>query len=224
MHVRHLSVADFRSWPAADVAFEPGPAVLIGSNGQGKTNLVEALGYVATLGSHRVSSDAPLVRQRGRAGGRSGGGRRRCPRDARRARDRARAREPGQAERLARSAARARCWGSCASSSSRRRTSAIVRGDPTERRRFLDDLVVARAPRLAGVRADYERVLKQRAALLKSAARGPARRATSARSTSGTGIWPSTGRSCCGPDWPRCGRCARSRRPRMPRSLRPARR
>src|SRR4051794_5109818 len=62
MHVRHLSVADFRSWAAADVAFEPGPAVLIGSNGQGKTNLIEALGYVATLGSHRVSSDAPLVR------------------------------------------------------------------------------------------------------------------------------------------------------------------
>src|SRR3954471_18740514 len=62
MHVRHLSVADFRSWAAADVAFEPGPAVLIGSNGQGKTNLVEAIGYVATLGSHRVSSDAPLVR------------------------------------------------------------------------------------------------------------------------------------------------------------------
>ena len=62
MYVRHLQVTDFRSWPQADLAFEPGASVLVGSNGQGKTNLVEALGYVATLGSHRVSGDAPLVR------------------------------------------------------------------------------------------------------------------------------------------------------------------
>ena len=62
MYVRHLTVADFRSWPAAEVGFEPGPAVLVGANGQGKTNLVEALGYLATLGSHRVATDAPLVR------------------------------------------------------------------------------------------------------------------------------------------------------------------
>src|SRR6478752_1362161 len=62
MFVRHLSVADFRSWAAAEVALEPGPNVLVGANGQGKTNLIEALGYLATLGSHRVSTDAPLVR------------------------------------------------------------------------------------------------------------------------------------------------------------------
>ena len=62
MYVRHLQVTDFRSWPHADLALEPGTTVLVGANGQGKTNLVEAVGYVATLGSHRVSSDAPLVR------------------------------------------------------------------------------------------------------------------------------------------------------------------
>jgi recombinational DNA repair ATPase RecF len=62
MYVRHLRVNDFRSWESADVAFEPGASVLVGSNGQGKTNLIEALGYVATLSSHRVPSDAPLVR------------------------------------------------------------------------------------------------------------------------------------------------------------------
>jgi DNA replication and repair protein RecF len=62
MYVRHLSVADFRSWPSAEVSFDAGPAVLIGPNGQGKTNLVEALGYLATLGSHRVAADAPLIR------------------------------------------------------------------------------------------------------------------------------------------------------------------
>src|ERR1700760_970682 len=63
MFVRHLSVADFRSWPAAEVAFEPGPNVLVGANGQGKTNLIEALGYVATLTSHRASGAPPLVRR-----------------------------------------------------------------------------------------------------------------------------------------------------------------
>ena len=62
MYVRHLQVRDFRSWEQADLTFPPGPSVLIGANGQGKTNLVEAIGYLATLGSHRVATDAPLVR------------------------------------------------------------------------------------------------------------------------------------------------------------------
>ena len=62
MLVRHLQVTDFRSWPQADLVLQPGPNVLIGSNGQGKTNLVEAICYLATLGSHRVATDAPLVR------------------------------------------------------------------------------------------------------------------------------------------------------------------
>src|SRR5882762_3189471 len=62
MYVRHLSVSDFRSWVSADLALDPGASVLVGSNGQGKTNLIEALGYVATLSSHRVPTDAPLVR------------------------------------------------------------------------------------------------------------------------------------------------------------------
>ncbi|HEY3608856.1 MAG TPA: AAA family ATPase, partial [Pseudonocardiaceae bacterium] len=62
MLVRHLQVTDFRSWPQADLVLESGPNVLIGSNGQGKTNLVEAIGYLATLASHRVATDAPLVR------------------------------------------------------------------------------------------------------------------------------------------------------------------
>jgi len=62
VYVRHLQVVDFRSWAHADLAFDPGVSVFVGSNGQGKTNLVEAIGYVATLGSHRVATDAPLVR------------------------------------------------------------------------------------------------------------------------------------------------------------------
>jgi DNA replication and repair protein RecF len=168
MHVRHLSVADFRSWTAADVAFEPGPAVLIGPNGQGKTNLVEALGYTATLGSHRVSSDAPLVR----AGAERAVVRAAVAADGRELRVELEI-VPGRANRAKLNGApvsRPRdVLGALRVVLFAPEDLAIVRGDPSERRRFLDELVVARTPWLAGVRADYERVLKQRAALLKSA-------------------------------------------------------
>jgi DNA replication and repair protein RecF len=173
MHVRHLSVADFRSWHTADVAFEPGPAVLVGANGEGKTNLVEALNYVATLGSHRVATDAPLVRS---------GAERAVIRAAVVADDRELRVEleitPGRANRARLNGApvnRPReVLGALRTVLFAPEDLAIVRGDPAERRRFLDELVVARSPRFAAVRSDYERVLKQRAALLKSA--GAARR------------------------------------------------
>ena len=63
MYVRALSVTDFRSWPQADLVLEPGVTVLVGANGQGKTNLVEAVGYLATLSSHRVSTEHAMIRQ-----------------------------------------------------------------------------------------------------------------------------------------------------------------
>ena len=168
MYVRHLSVTDFRSWPAAEVAFEPGPSVLVGPNGQGKTNLVEALGYVATLGSHRVATDAPLVREG-------------APRAVVRAAVVSAGREllveleinPGKANRarLNRSPVpRPReVLGALRSVLFAPEDLALVRGDPGERRRFLDELLTQRTPRFAGVRADYDRVLKQRGALLKTA-------------------------------------------------------
>jgi DNA replication and repair protein RecF len=62
VYVRHLTVADFRSYASAELPLEPGVTTLVGLNGQGKTNLVEAIGYQATLSSHRVSTDQPLVR------------------------------------------------------------------------------------------------------------------------------------------------------------------
>jgi DNA replication and repair protein RecF len=173
MHVRHLSVTDFRSWISADVAFEPGPTVLVGANGQGKTNLVEALGYVATLGSHRVSTDAPLVR----AGAERAVIRTAVVADARELRVELEI-VPGRANRAKLNGApvsRPReVLGALRVVQFAPEDLAVVRGDPSERRRFLDELLVARAPRMAAVRADYERVLKQRAALLKSA--GAARR------------------------------------------------
>ena len=62
MHLARLTLHDFRSYAEAEVRFEPGAATLVGPNGQGKTNLVEAVEYLSTLGSHRVAADAPLVR------------------------------------------------------------------------------------------------------------------------------------------------------------------
>jgi DNA replication and repair protein RecF len=174
LFVRHLSVADFRSWASADVSFDPGVSVLVGPNGQGKTNLVEAIAYTATLGSHRAATDAPLVRA---------GAERAIVRTAVVAAGRELRVEleisPGRANRARLNGApQARprdVLGAVRTVVFAPEDLAIVRGDPGERRQFVDTLLTTRTPRLAGVRADYERVLKQRAALLKSA--GAARRA-----------------------------------------------
>jgi len=186
VYVRHLTVSDFRSWERADVAFEPGPNVLVGSNGQGKTNLAEAIGYLATLSSHRVAADAALIR-----------------RGADIASAKAAVVSQGRELRLeiditAGKANRARINGAAVP---RPRDLlgllqvvifspedlSVVRGDPGERRRFLDDLLVQRTPRIAGVRADYERVLKQRSALLKTV--GLARRAGRAGDLTTLDVW-----------------------------------
>jgi DNA replication and repair protein RecF len=173
VYVRQLAVTDFRSWEHAELDFEPGVAVLIGPNGQGKTNLVEALGYVSTLGSHRVSTDAPLVRYGAQhaivrtavvhAGRELTVELEISPGRPNRARlNRSPVPRPREVLGVLRSVLFAP------------EDLAQVRGDPAQRRRFLDDLLVLRAPRLAGVQADYDKVLRQRVALLKSA--GAARR------------------------------------------------
>ncbi len=173
MYVRHLQLTDFRSWPAVDVTLEPGVNVLVGRNGTGKTNLMEALGYLATLGSHRVATDAPLVRSGCarailRAAVVSDG--RELLLEVEIARDR---RNTARINRAPLTRTRD-LLGVLRTVLFAPEDLALVRGDPTERRRFLDEVLIMRAPRLAGVRADYERVLKQRNALLKSA--GTARR------------------------------------------------
>ncbi|MCA1712505.1 MAG: DNA replication/repair protein RecF [Actinobacteria bacterium] len=168
MHVSALQLADFRSWAALDLELLPGPTALVGANGQGKTNIVEAIGYVATLGSHRVSVDAPLVR----AGAARAVVRARVERDDRQTLVELEL-NPGSANRarINRSPVpRAKeVLGLLRTVLFAPEDLSLVRGDPSERRRFLDDLLVARAPRYAGVRSDYERVLKQRNALLKTA-------------------------------------------------------
>jgi DNA replication and repair protein RecF len=174
MYVRHLSLADFRSYATVDIELAPGVTALIGPNGQGKTNLVEAVGYLATLDSHRVSTDAPLVR----AGAERAVIRAGVVRDGRETRLELEI-VPGKANRARLGGApvpRPReILGTLRTVLFAPEDLAIVKGDPSERRRFLDELLVARAPRFSAVRADYDRVLKQRNALLKTA--GAARRA-----------------------------------------------
>lgn len=169
MYVRHLGLRDFRSWPQADIELEPGRTVFVGPNGYGKTNLIEALWYSATLGSHRVATDAPLVRA----------GTSRAVVSTIVVND---GRElavdleitPGKANkaRLNRSPVRSprEVLGVLRAVLFAPEDLALVRGDPGERRRYLDELATVRRPALAAVRADYDRVVRQRTALLKTAA------------------------------------------------------
>ncbi|MGF3056524.1 DNA replication/repair protein RecF [Microbacterium sp. YY-01] len=171
MIVEHISLADFRNYASAELALHRGPNVLVGSNGQGKTNLAEAIVFLATLGSHRVATDAPLVRDGCEAAfvrARLAHGERRVLVEVqinRQGTNKARINgtpvRPAELPRYAHVVLFAP------------EDLQIVRGDPSARRRFADQLLVQRSPRLAGVIADYERVLRQRNALLKSArARG----------------------------------------------------
>lgn len=186
MYVRALSLADFRSWGSADVAFDAGVSVLIGPNGQGKTNVVEAIGYVGTLDSHRVATDVPLVR----AGAERAIVRAALVRDGRDALIEIEI-NPGRVNRARVNrvpVARAReVLGLLRTVLFAPEDLALVRGDPDGRRRFLDTLLTARYPRFAAVRADYDRVLKQRNTLLRTAA--AARRAGPAGDYRTLDVW-----------------------------------
>lgn len=178
MLVRHLSLVDFRSYPSAEVALGPGAVTIVGPNGHGKTNLVEAVGYLAALESHRVATDAPLVR----FGAAQAIIRGLIERDTRQTLLELEI-NPGKANRARLGRApvpRPReVLGTLRSVLFAPEDLALVKGDPSARRRFVDDLLVQRQPRWSAVRAEYDRIVKQRNALLKSAApvlrRGKAR-------------------------------------------------
>ena len=174
MYVTALSLHEFRSYKTVDVELDAGVSAFVGPNGQGKTNLVEAVDYLATLGSHRVATDAPLVRA-----GASQAVVRAVVQRAGRAATLEVEINPGASNRARVNATplpRPReLLGLLRAVVFSPEDIALVKGDPAERRRFLDALLVSRTPRLAGVKADYDRVLKQRNTLLKTA--GAARRA-----------------------------------------------
>jgi DNA replication and repair protein RecF len=168
VHLAHLSLVDFRSYAAVELPLGSGITALVGPNGQGKTNLVEAVGYLATLGSHRVAADAPLVR----TGAERAIVRGQVVRDGRSALVELEI-NPGKANRARVNKSPVQrprdVLGLLRTVLFAPEDLALVKGDPSDRRHFLDDLLVARTPRLASVRADYDRVLKQRNALLKTA-------------------------------------------------------
>lgn len=183
MRVLHLSLADFRNYETAEIEFSPGQNLILGRNGQGKTNLVEAIAYFSTLRSHRVTGDQALIR----AGAETGVARVRIA-----VREREALLEielnrsgPNRAQ-LNRNAVKPReltRWFQTVTFAPE--DLMIVRGEPAVRRRFLDDTIVARNPALAGTLADYERVVRQRTALLKSARGSGARSAVEAT----LGVW-----------------------------------
>ncbi|GAB92758.1 DNA replication/repair protein RecF [Gordonia rhizosphera] len=168
MFVRELHLRDFRSWREIDLELRPEPTIFVGRNGFGKTNLLEAVFYLAQLRSHRVSTDAPLVR--------TGAGT---------------AMVTGTVENQSRELtvqlqinAEGANKASVNGSPARRARDilgilravmfapedlTLIRGDPADRRRFVDELVAQRGPRFAAARSDYDRVLRQRSALLKTA-------------------------------------------------------
>lgn len=171
MIVEHLSLVDFRNYAKAELALNKGANVFVGRNGQGKTNLAEAIAYLATLGSHRVSQDAPLVRHGMEAAfvrARLAHGERRVllelqlnKQGSNKARINGSPSKPAELPRYAHVVLFAP------------EDLQIVKGDPSARRRFADQLLIQRAPRMTAVLGDYDRVLRQRNALLKSArARG----------------------------------------------------
>ena len=168
MFIKHLSLASFRNYKNAEIALQPGVNLLVGPNGQGKTNMVEAIRYLSTLSSHRVAGYLPLIKQ-----------------DEPQAAVRAMASHADrdiliELELNRDSANKARVnkspvprvrdiLGLVNSVTFAPEDLDIVKRDPTNRRAFIDELVVQVWPRFAGVYSDFERVLKQRNTLLKTA-------------------------------------------------------
>jgi DNA replication and repair protein RecF len=171
VYLEKISLTDFRSYAQVDLTLEPGVTVLVGSNGIGKTNLMEAIGYLATLSSHRVSTDTPLLRfgtDRALIRAKLVRGEQSTVLEleinaSRANRGRINRSNPVRARDI---------LGICQTVLFAPEDLALVKGDPSNRRRFLDELLVSLMPRHAATRSDYDRVLKQRNALLKSARAG----------------------------------------------------
>lgn len=166
MYITDLALNDFRSYREVVLEFSPGVVTFVGENGQGKTNLVEAIGYLATFSSHRVAADAALVRQGATAG-------------VVRAKVR-RGDSPTMVEveiltgranraRINRGNARpADLLGIVRTVVFAPEDLELIKGDPSVRRRFLDNLMIQFRPRMGAVKAEYDKVLRQRGALLKA--------------------------------------------------------
>lgn len=168
MHLRGLRLVDYRSWPQLDLSLDTGTTVLVGRNGFGKTNVLEAITMLATLSSHRVSGDAPLVRT-----GTEGAIITALAHNRGRELSVELAVNKGKANRARLNTSSVRSprqiLGVVQSVIFAPEDLALVRAEPAGRRAFLDDLGVQRRPRMAALRAEYDKVVRQRTALLKNA-------------------------------------------------------
>jgi len=169
VHITHLSLQDFRSYKALEPPLDPKQTIFIGDNGEGKTNIIEAIMYLSLLSSHRVSQDVPLIK----LGAERAYIRAKVLQDDRsqlieleintNKTNRAKVNQnPVRSQREILGITQAIAFSP--------EDLDLVRGDPTERRAFVDQLLIQRNPRMSGVITDYERALKQRNALLKSRA------------------------------------------------------
>ena len=169
MYLTRLRLSDFRSYELVDLSLGPGTTIFTGPNGYGKTNLVEAVHYLATLGSHRVSTDLPLIRDGASSATISGVVQ--AGLDDNRSLSVAVEIRSGQPNKalLNKASVRPReILGAVRTVVFAPEDLSIVRGDPAQRRGFIDELVISRWPRLAGVKGEYDRALKQKTAVLKA--------------------------------------------------------
>ena len=167
MRVSSISLRDFRNYAEADITVSTGCVVLIGSNGQGKTNLVEAINFLSTLGSHRSNVENALIR----TGAAAAIIRVQLTHESREILLEAQLNREGlNKAQFNRSTAKLRDFPRyIATVLFAPEDLMLIRGEPSGRRKFMDELVVNRAPRLAAVLSDYDRSLKQRNTLLKTA-------------------------------------------------------
>jgi DNA replication and repair protein RecF len=167
--ITNLNLNNYRSYTTLDLSLDPGVSIFVGKNGEGKTNIAEAVLYLTFLSSHRASGNTPLIK----LGNQS-------------AYIRAKVKYPEreilvELEINGDKANRAKVnqnqvrsqkeiFGIVQTIYFSPEDLDIVRGDPSERRRFIDQLLTLRSPRIAGVISDYERAVKQRNSLLKTRA------------------------------------------------------
>lgn len=187
MHLRGLRLVDYRSWPQLDLDLDTGTTVLVGRNGFGKTNVLEAITMLATLSSHRVAGDAPLVRT-----GKDGAIITALAHNRGRELSVELAVNKGKANRARLNTSSVRSprqiLGVVQSVIFAPEDLALVRAEPAGRRAFLDDLAVQRRPRMAALRSEYDKVVRQRTALLKNAA-AALRRAPDQEALASIEVW-----------------------------------